>query len=167
MWRPEWERVWGRMDYMYRILESLHCSPETITTLFIVYVLVLCLVAQPSPTLCNPMDCSLPGTSVHGDSPGKNTGVGYHALLQEIFPTQWSNPSLSHYRHILYHLSHQGSPLFMWEESYSMSLWLVYFTQHNILKVHLCCNMFQNFLPFKADNIPFMYIANFVYPFIG
>ena len=27
-------------------------------------------------TLCNPMDCNLPGSSVHGDSPGKNTGVG-------------------------------------------------------------------------------------------
>ena len=33
---------------------------------------VLWLVAQLSPILCNPMDCSPPGTSVHGDSPGKN-----------------------------------------------------------------------------------------------
>ena len=31
---------------------------------------------QSCPTLCNPMDCSLPGSSVHGYSPGKNTGVG-------------------------------------------------------------------------------------------
>jgi len=38
------------------------------------------------------MDCSLPGSSVHGDSPGKNTGVGCHALFQGIFPTQGSNP---------------------------------------------------------------------------
>ena len=37
---------------------------------------------------CDPMDCGLPASSVHGDSPGKNTGVGCHALLQEIFPTQ-------------------------------------------------------------------------------
>ena len=29
------------------------------------------------------VDCSLPGSSAHGDSPGKNTGVGCHALLQE------------------------------------------------------------------------------------
>ena len=42
----------------------------------------MCLVAQSSPTLCNPMDCSLAGSSVHGDSPGKNTGVGCHFLLQ-------------------------------------------------------------------------------------
>ena len=43
------------------------------------------------------------------DSPGE-TGVGCHFLLQEIFPTQASNPGLLHCRQILYHLSHQGSP---------------------------------------------------------
>ena len=43
------------------------------------------------------------------DSPGKNTGVGCHTLLQGIFPTQESNPGLSHCRQILYHLSHQVS----------------------------------------------------------
>ena len=37
---------------------------------------------QSRPTLCDPMDCSSPGSSVRGDSPGKNTGVGCHALLQ-------------------------------------------------------------------------------------
>ena len=51
----------------------------------------MCLIAQSCPTLCDPMDCDLPGSSVHGDSPGKNTGVGCHALLQGIFPTQGSN----------------------------------------------------------------------------
>ena len=56
------------------------------------------------------MDWSPPGTSVHGDSPGKNTGVGGQALLQGIFPTQGSNPGLTHCSQILYHLSHQGSP---------------------------------------------------------
>ena len=42
---------------------------------------------QSCPTLQDPMDCSLSGSSVHGDSSGKNTGVGCHALLQGIFPT--------------------------------------------------------------------------------
>ena len=45
-------------------------------------IAVLCLVAQSSPTLCDPMECSPPGSSVHGDSPGRNIGVGCHALLQ-------------------------------------------------------------------------------------
>ncbi|KAI4547702.1 hypothetical protein MJG53_000534 [Ovis ammon polii x Ovis aries] len=48
---------------------------------------VLRLVAKSCPTLSDPMDCSLPDSSVHGDSPGKNTGVGCHSLLQGIFPT--------------------------------------------------------------------------------
>ena len=51
---------------------------------------------QSCLTLCDPMDCSPPGSSVHGDSPGKNTGVGCHALLQGIFPTQGSNLGLLH-----------------------------------------------------------------------
>ena len=45
------------------------------------------------------------------NSPGKNTGVGSHSLLQGIFPTQGSNLSLLHCKQILYHLSHQGSPI--------------------------------------------------------
>ena len=45
------------------------------------------------------------------DSPGKNTGVGFHFLLQGIFLTQSSNPVLLHCRQILYCLSHQGSPM--------------------------------------------------------
>ena len=72
---------------------------------------VLFLVAQSYLTICDPIDCSPPGSSVHGDSSGKNTGVGCHALLQGIFPTQGSNPGLLHCRWILCHLSHRGSPL--------------------------------------------------------
>ena len=73
---------------------------------------VLCLVAQLCPTLCDPMDCSSPGSSVHGDSPGKNIGVGCHALLQGIFLTKGWKPGLLNCRWILYQLSHQGSPVF-------------------------------------------------------
>ena len=49
------------------------------------------------------MDCSPPGSSVHGDSPDKNTGVGCHFLLQGIFLTQRLNPGLLRCRKILYH----------------------------------------------------------------
>ena len=71
---------------------------------------VQCLVTQLCPTLCDPMDCSLPGSSVLGDSPGKNTGLGCHALLQGLLLTQVSNPGLLHCRWILYQLSQQESP---------------------------------------------------------
>ena len=43
------------------------------------------------PTLCDPVDCSLPGFSVQGILQSRNTGVGSHALLQGIFPTQGLN----------------------------------------------------------------------------
>ena len=61
----------------------------------------LCLVTQSCLILWGPMDCSLPGSSVHGYSPGKNTGVGFHALFLVIFPTQGSNPGLLHCKWIL------------------------------------------------------------------
>ena len=69
-----------------------------------------CLVTQSCLMLCSHMDCSLEGSSVHGDSPGKNTGVGGHAFLQGIFPTQGWNSGLLHCRRVLYQLIHQGSP---------------------------------------------------------
>ena len=71
---------------------------------------VLHLVTYSCLTLCDPMKCSLLGSSVYGDSPGKNTGVDCHAFLQGIFPTQGSNPSLQHCRGLLYHLTYHKSP---------------------------------------------------------
>ena len=72
----------------------------------------VCLVTQSCQTLCDTMDCSLSGSSVHGDSSGRNIEVGYHALLQGTFPTQESNLGPPHCRLILYHLNHRGSPSF-------------------------------------------------------
>ena len=70
--------------------------------------------AQSCPTLCNPMDNSW-------NSPGQNTGVGSLCLLQEIFPTQGSNPGLPHCRQILYQLSHKGSARILEWVSYPLS----------------------------------------------
>ena len=49
------------------------------------------------------------------NSPGKNTGVDCHFLLQGIFPTQGLNLGLPHCKETLYQLSHQGRPLITWE----------------------------------------------------
>ena len=68
------------------------------------FKVVKVLLTQSCLTLCNPMDCSLPGSSVHGVL---NTGVGCHSLLQGLLPIQGLNPSLLHCRKILYCLSHQ------------------------------------------------------------
>ena len=79
--------------------------------LVFVSIAIVCarLVTWSCPTLCDLMDCSPPGSSVHGDSPGKSTGVGCRALLQGIFPTRGSNPGLLYCRWILYCLSHRES----------------------------------------------------------
>ena len=92
-------------------LSSASNHMNTISCIYTdIYVCVLCLVAQSCLTLCDPMGCSLPGSS----SPGKNTRVGCHALLQGIFPTQILNPGLRHCRWILYHMSHQWSLIYVY-----------------------------------------------------
>ena len=63
------------------------------------------LFATPRIVACTKLLCPW-------DFQGKSTGVGCHFLLQGIFPTQGSNPGLSHCRQTLYHLSHQESPVF-------------------------------------------------------
>ena len=66
-----------------------------------------CVCAQSYPTLFDPMNYSPPGSSAHGDSPGKNTGVGWGSLFQGIFPTQGLSPGLPCCRWIPYCLNHQ------------------------------------------------------------
>ena len=67
------------------------------------------LVSQSCLTLCNPIDCSPPGSSVHG--------ILWTRILEWVafpfsrVPTQGSNPGFLHCRWILYHLNHQGSPI--------------------------------------------------------
>ena len=73
---------------------------------------LLCLVTQLCPTLCDPMNCGLPGSSVRGDSPGKNTGMGSLSLLQEIFLTQKSNQGLMHCKQIPLPVELPGKPVF-------------------------------------------------------
>ena len=69
------------------------------------------VLTQSCPTLSAPVDYSPPGSSVHGASPGRNTGVGCHALLlREIFPTQGLNPGLTHGSQILLPSEPAGKP---------------------------------------------------------
>ena len=113
-----------KQQYIYHYIQeellalSLNPSPVAV-----------CTPCSPSPEACyvshrkikceslshvqlfaNPIHCSLPGSSARGDSPLKNTGVGSHALLEGIYLTQGSSPSLPHCRQILYHVYHEGSP---------------------------------------------------------
>ena len=110
----------GRCKTGYIALSDLSQSEHWACVLSCYSVAKLCL--------CDPMDCSPAGSSVHEDSPGKNTGVGCHALLQEIFPTQGSNLGILHCRWILYHLSHQENLSGDWSSWIEFSQWcLLYF----------------------------------------
>ena len=60
----------------------LHTNICSVKSIPVTHNNEVCVVTQSRATLCDPMDCSLPATSVHGDSPGKNTGVGCHFLFQ-------------------------------------------------------------------------------------
>ena len=71
-----------------------------------VCVCVCVLSLQSCLTLCNPMGCNPPGSSVHGDSPGKKSGVGFHALLQGVFLIQGSKLQADSLP-----LSYLGSPI--------------------------------------------------------
>ena len=79
---------------------------QGIFLVFSVFLVMKVLVAQSCLTLCDPMDWSLPGSSVF--FPSSNTRVACHFLFQGLFLTQGSNPVLLHCRQILYHLSQQG-----------------------------------------------------------
>ena len=69
------------------------------------------------------------------DSPGKNTGVGSHPLIQRIFLTQGSNSGLLYSMWILYHLSHKGSPgvLNQHRECIRIDALALKFWNHNLL----------------------------------
>ena len=56
------------------------------------------LVAQSCPASCDPMGCSPTRLLCPWDSPGQNTVVGSHPLLQGVFPTQGLNPGLLHWQ---------------------------------------------------------------------
>ena len=90
-----WRQVrWSGILISLTIFHSIHSES------------VSCLVVSD----CDSMDCSPPGSSDHGDSSGKNTGVDSLSLLQKIFLIHRSNLGLFNCREILYCLSQQGSP---------------------------------------------------------
>ena len=105
----------------------------------------LCLVVQSCPILWDPVDCSPPGSSVHGDSLGKNTRVGCHDLLQGIFPAQGSNPGLLHCRQILYWQSHQGL-----EISNFFDTWTSFKGEVGILQLFYLLNIYQVCCPLEV-----------------
>ena len=131
---------------------------------------VLCLVAQSCLTVWDLMDCSPPGSSVHGDfSPGKNTGVGCYALLQGIFPTQGLNLGLSHCKQILYCLSHQRSPRILEWVAYPFSRGTSQprnWTQVSCIEVRFCTREAHQHTTISIYMYIYIYIYTYTYIYI-
>ena len=146
------------MEHFFGIFTLKSCKLEklVIWKISIVSKIGVCtkmkvLVAQSHPTLCEPMNCSLPPLTPRilcpWVSPSKNTRVGCHSLLQGIFPNQGLSPGLLHCKQILYQLSHRTHVPKLW-----LLLWLwkfeillskvIYFLQvhdHYILLYFFLC----------------------------
>ena len=70
---------YGKAEFKFQDLfahKRIHNVQIALSILSSIFYFKMCLVALSCPALCDPMDCSPPGSSVHGDSPGKNTEVG-------------------------------------------------------------------------------------------
>ena len=111
---PSTISLWAVSKHHHSVGKSKNTSGST-------FYNVLWLVTQSCPTLFDPIDCRPPCSSVHGDSPSKNTGVDCHFLLQGMFTTQESNPELLNCRWILYCLRHQRNPSILEWASYPFS----------------------------------------------
>ena len=82
---------------------------KKIIYIYMLFCFVCLLVAQLCSTLCDPTNCMWPARLLcPWNSPGKNTGVDHHSLLQGIFLTQGSNPDLLHRRQIFSYFKKQN-----------------------------------------------------------
>ena len=115
-WRGTREKMCISYIQAVRMVGS-SCMACPLFTLAYLLLHLFCDLALSHVQLCNTMDCGSPGPSVCGNFPGKKTGVGWHFLLQGIFPTQGSNPHLFqilHWQDDSLPLSHLGSPVIMY-----------------------------------------------------
>ena len=116
--RPKFLRKWSGLLFYYFFIREFFKNNNIywhesavdlhVWLLKITFESVNCLVLSDSLLPCGLWPARLISP---WDSPGKNTGVGSHSLLQGIFPSQEMNPGILNCKWILYHLSHQGSPL--------------------------------------------------------
>ena len=96
-------------------MRSLEVCPDSVFEAIVIFSVTIYLLA-PSVQYSHSVmsDSVAPRFLCPWNSPGKNTGVGCHSLLQGIFLTQGLNPGLLHCRQTLYRLSHWRSAIGWW-----------------------------------------------------
>ena len=116
------------------------------------------LVALSCPTLCDPMDFSLPGSSVYGILQARILEWAAYSLLQGILLTQGLNPGLLHCRQILCCLSHKGSPEYMH--------WPIFFFMLFLWLQYLCSHVETTLILFFFLLVPFTIFSSSKYPLL-
>ena len=101
-----------RKEYCSRLSQIYHCLTADFLPFSVCVCVCVCVCVSHSIMSDSLRPHELQPTRLFcpWNSPGKNTGMGCHSLLQGIFPTQGLNQGLLHCRRILCHLSHQGNP---------------------------------------------------------
>ena len=117
-------------------------------------------VIQSCPTLCNHMDCSLPGSSVHGVLQARI--LEWVAIpFSRRSSTQESNWGLPHYRQILYQMSYQGSPelsILHPNRSYQFNKIVLKITTTKIYRIYPNTSEFPSFIPFCENTNQICYL---------
>ena len=115
---------------------------------FLINEIQLCLLTNKvkvkslsCPTLCNPMDSSPPGSSVHGILQARVLEWAAISFSRDPFPTQGSNTGPLHCRQMLYHLSHQGSLCLLWKLHFINISYKYMKKVHIKVPVHHCCHL--------------------------
>ena len=104
-----WDTGYLHLLKLWRDIFDITCTSLSFAFQFF-HITVICMHAQLCLTLWDPMDCSPPGSPVHGISQARILKGMAISFSRGIFPTQGLNPGLQHCSQILYRLSHQGSP---------------------------------------------------------
>ena len=147
------------LKLFYYDLENIFKESSNLLSLLMIFPMsgIASLFPQVHFLVC--VSCSVRSDSLqpHGvkptrlfspwDSPGKNTEVGCHFLLQGIFPTQGPNLGLPHCKQFLYHLSHQGSLVHFLPVKAQMSSSLIS-TECNLFLCRMCTT-FLKYLSFS------------------
>ena len=106
-----WTTLLKQLDWEIWCLNQMHGKNESRDQMCVSYLCVrACSTSSVMSNSLKPYGLQPTRLLCPWNSPGKDTRVGSHSLLQGIFPTQGSNLGLLHCRQILNHLSYLGSP---------------------------------------------------------